>query len=92
MAEVCIFHMAGGLFKDTVNNSRWFLFPALQYLGHFQSENDVHRLATLSGLNDMFPWNGVQRALMYVFSPSVGVSEVITQSAATCIGLYKPLY
>ncbi len=30
----------------------------------------------VSGLNDMFPGNGVQRGLRYVFSCLVGVSEM----------------
>ncbi len=45
-------------------------------LGH------IPRFATVSGLNDMFPGNGVQRG---VFSCLVGVSKMSAQSAATCI-------
>ncbi len=41
----------------------------------------TQRFATVSGLNDMFPGNGVQRGLRYVFSCLVGVSEM----SATCI-------
>ncbi len=36
-------------------------------------------------LNEMFPGNGVQRGLRYVFSCLVGVSKMSVQSAATCI-------
>ncbi len=42
-------------------------------LGHVQVPTGAQRFATVSGLNDMFPGNGVQRGLRYVFS-----------SAATC--------
>ncbi len=41
--------------------------------------------AMVSGLNDMFPGNGVQRGLRYVFSCLVGVKNMSVQSAATCI-------
>ncbi len=43
------------------------------------------RFATVSGLNDMFPGNGVQQGLRYVLSCLVGVSKMSAQSAATCI-------
>ncbi len=45
--------------------------------GHIQSENSLHHFLTVSRLNDMFPQNGVKRALRYVFSCLVGVSEVL---------------
>ncbi len=53
-----------------------------KHLGHIQV---AQRFATVSGLNDMFPGNGVQRCLRYVFSCLVGVSEMSAQSAAKCI-------
>ncbi len=54
-------------------------------LGHIQVHTGAQRFATVSGLNDMFPGNGVQRGLRYVFSCLVGVSKMSAQSAATCI-------
>ncbi len=42
-------------------------------LGHVQAHTDAQRFATVSGLNDMFPGNGVQRGLRYVFSCLMGV-------------------
>ncbi len=53
--------------------------------GHIQVHTGAQRFATVSGLNDMFPGNGVQRGLRYVFSCLVGVSKMSAQSAATCI-------
>ncbi len=35
------------------------------YLGHVQVHTGAQRLATVSGLNDMFPGNGVQRFEMF---------------------------
>ncbi len=43
------------------------------YQGHVQAQTAAQRFATVSGLNDMFPENGVQRGLRYVFSCLVGV-------------------
>ncbi len=54
-------------------------------LGHVQAHTGAQRFVTVSGLNDMFPGNGVQRGLRYVFSCLVGVSEMSAQSAATWI-------
>ncbi len=54
-------------------------------LGHIQAHTGAQCFATVSGLNDMFPGNGVQRGLRYVFSCLVGVSKMSAQSAATCI-------
>ncbi len=54
-------------------------------LGHVQAQTGAQRFATVSGLNDMFSGNGVQRGLRYVFSCLVGVSKISAQSAATCI-------
>ncbi len=54
-------------------------------LGHVQAHTGAQRFATVSGLKDMFPGNGVQQGLRYVFSCLVGVSEMSAQSAATCI-------
>ncbi len=62
------------------------VFPLLYWnQGHVQAQTGTQRFATVSGLNDMFPGNGVQRGLRYVFSCLVGVSEMSAQSAATCI-------
>ncbi len=36
----------------------------------------------------MFPGNGVQQGLRYVFSCLVGVSKMSAQSAATCIQVH----
>lgn len=47
------------------------------HIGHIQSENGVHHFAMISRLNDTFPWNYMNRALMYAFSHLVGVSEVL---------------
>ncbi len=54
------------------------------HLGHVQAHTQAQRFATFSGLNEMFPGNGVQRGLTYVFSCLVGVSKMSVQSAATC--------
>ncbi len=57
-------------------------------LGHVQAHTGPQRFATVLGLNDMFPGNGLQRCatgLRYVFSCLVGVSKMAAQSAATCI-------
>ncbi len=54
-------------------------------LGHIQAQTGPQRFATVSGLNDMFPGNGVQQGLRYVFSCLVGVLEMSAQSAAACI-------
>ncbi len=54
-------------------------------LGHIQAHTGAQRFATVSGLNDMFPGNGVQRGLRYIFSCLVGVSKMSAQSAATCV-------
>ncbi len=54
-------------------------------MGHIQAHTGAQCFAMVSGLNDMFPGNGVQRGLRYVFSCLVGVSEMSEQSAATCI-------
>ncbi len=53
--------------------------------GHVQAHTGAQRFATVSGFNDMFPGNGVERGLRYVFSCLVGVSEMSAQSAATYI-------
>ncbi len=52
-------------------------------LGHVQTHTGAQHFVTVSGLNDMFPGNGVQQAFRYVFSCLVGVSEMLDQSAAT---------
>ncbi len=54
-------------------------------LGHVQVHTGTQRFAMVSGLNYMFPGNGVQRGLRYVFSCLVGVSKMSAQSAATSI-------
>ncbi len=41
---------------------------AVTLLGHIQAHTSAQRFATVSGLNDMFPGNGVQRGLRYTFS------------------------
>ncbi len=51
--------------------------------GHVQAQTGAQRFATDSGLNDMFPGNGVQWGLREVFSCLVGVSKMSAQSAAT---------
>ncbi len=53
--------------------------------GQVQVHTCAQRFATVSRLSDMFPGNGVQRSLRYVFSCLVGVSKMSAQSAATCI-------
>ncbi len=45
--------------------------PALKKKMYITFEST--RFAMVSGLNDMFPGNGVQRGLKYVFSCLVGV-------------------
>ncbi len=47
-----------------------------QEQGHIQAQTGAQRFATVSWLNDMFPGNGVQRGLRYVFSCLVGVSKM----------------
>ncbi len=54
-------------------------------LGFVQAHTGAQRFATVSGLNDMFPGNGVQQGLRCVFSCLVGVSKMSAQSAVTCI-------
>ncbi len=54
-------------------------------LGHLQAHTGAQRLATVSGLNQMFPGSGVLRGLRYIFSCLVGVSKMSAQSASTCI-------
>ncbi len=54
-------------------------------LGHLQAHTVAQRLATVSGLNHMFPGSGVLQGLRYVFSCLVGVSKMSAQSASTCI-------
>ncbi len=54
-------------------------------LGHLQAHTGAQRLATVSGLNHMFPGSGVLRDLRFVFSCLVGVSKMSAQSASTCI-------
>ncbi len=62
------------------------LVPHMLYvLGHIQAHSGAQRFATVSGWNDMFPGNCVQRGLRYVFSCLVGVTKMSAQSAATCI-------
>ncbi len=58
-----------------------------QQLGHVQAHTGAQRFATVSGLNDMFPENSVQRGLRCVFSCLVGVSEI---SANQQQHVYKP--
>ncbi len=43
--------------------------------GARSSSDGAQRFATVSRLSDMFPGNGVQRGLRYVFSCLVGVSK-----------------
>ncbi len=45
-------------------------------VGHIQAHTGSQHFDTVSGLNDMFPGNGVQRGLRYVFSCLVGVSKM----------------
>ncbi len=54
-------------------------------LGHVQDHTGAQHFAMVSRFNDMFPGNGVQWGLRYVFSCLVGVSKMSAQSAATCI-------
>ncbi len=37
-------------------------------MGHVQAHTGAQRFATVSGLNEMCPGNGVQQGLRYVFS------------------------
>ncbi len=62
-----------------------FFVHCRRSLTEFRGMFKLKRFATVSGLNDMFTGNGVQRGLRYVFSCLVGVSEMSAQSAATCI-------
>ncbi len=64
---------------------KWWLCISEKYQRHIQAHTGAQRFAKVSGLNDMFPGNGVQQGLRYVFSCLVGVSEMSAQSAATCI-------
>ncbi len=60
--------------------------------GHVQALTGALRFATVSGLNDMFPGNGVHRyatGFEIRFLLFVGVSKTSAQSAATCT-VYKP--
>ncbi len=68
----------------TAENSQWDCTVPF-HQGHVQVHTGAQRFATVSGLNDMFPGNGVQRGLRYVFSCLVGVSKMSAQSAATCM-------
>ncbi len=57
--------------------SDWFPRGSLweyQGPGHVHIENGEHGFTTVSELTDMFPQNGVQQALRYIFSLFVGVS------------------
>ncbi len=56
-------------------------------LGHVQAHTGAQRFATASGFNDMFPGNGVQRGLRYVFSCLVGVKNVSPISSDEYINL-----
>ncbi len=47
--------------------------------GHVQAHTGF---VTVSWLNDMFPGNGVQQGLRYVFPCMMGVSKMSAQSAA----------
>ncbi len=49
---------------------------SFEELGHVQAQTDAQCFDMVSGLNDMFPGNGVQRGLRYVFSCLVGVSKM----------------
>ncbi len=61
--------------KPTLPKLRKDSCPSLhsQLQGHFQAHTGAQCFATVSGLNDMFPGNGVQRGLRFVFSCLVGV-------------------
>ncbi len=50
-----------------------FIFEFSLVVGHIQAQTGAQRFAKDSGLNNMFPGNGVQRGLIYVFSCLVGV-------------------
>ncbi len=63
----------------------WTYSDRYSHQGHVQAYTSAQRFAMVFGLNNMFPGNGVQRGLRYVFSCLVGVSEMSAQSAATCI-------
>ncbi len=52
--------------------------------GHIQVHIGAQRLATVSGLNDMY-WKRCATGFEIVFSCLVGVSEMSAQSAATCV-------
>ncbi len=49
---------------------------SFEELVHVQAQTDAQYFDMVSGLNDMFPGNGVQRGLRYVFSCLVGVSKM----------------
>ncbi len=63
----------------------YFVLGSPHQQGHVQAHTIAQHFATVSGLNDMFPGNGVQKGLRYVFSCLVGVSKMSAQSAAMCI-------
>ncbi len=49
----------------------------MSLLGPVQSKNVVLCFATVSGLNNMFPLNGVQQTFRYVFSRLVDMPQVL---------------
>ncbi len=55
--------------------------------GHVQAHTGAQRFATVSGLNNMFPGNGVQWGLRYIFSCLVGVSK---NASPISSNMYKP--
>ncbi len=59
--------------------------PSCKDQGQVQGHTGAQRFVTVSGLKDMFPGNGVQQCLRYVFFCLVGVPKMSAQSAATCI-------
>lgn len=55
----------------------WVDGPPGLHQGHVQSDNGVHRFATFSGLNGMFPQNGLLQSVTYLFWCLMVVSEVL---------------
>ncbi len=67
-SRLCVHPAADVFFTDWSQKpkprERWNVFNK----GHVHPENGKHRFALVSGLNNMFSWNSMKRALRYAFS------------------------
>lgn len=72
------------LFMAVINRAEEVVVNCKQNKGHIQSENDMHRFATVSGVNNMFASKKCAAALRCFLSFG-GCITSVTQSAAMCI-------